>query len=341
MTRTLMRQDIEEIPHVAESLLVHGSAAIGRVADRLNEIRPSYLTTVARGSSDHVCTYLKYACELTLGLPVASMGPSVASIYGADLSLGGGACIAISQSGQSPDVLTMIKAAKRSGAVTMALSNDVASPLAQASDAVLDVRAGHERAVAATKTFINSAITGLLLLARMKGDRELRDALHALPAALARAIKIDWSELRSELQSSRSAFTLGRGPSWAMANEASLKLKEVCQIHAESYSSAEVLHGPVSIIEEGFPILCLAAGDAAEASLAHAVDTIAVKGARVFATTEMPSNAHRLEHLRSPHPLTDPLLLIATVYAFIETLSRALGLDTDAPRHLSKVTETT
>jgi glutamine---fructose-6-phosphate transaminase (isomerizing) len=298
------------------------------------------IVTVARGSSDHVCTYLKYCSELVLGLPVASLGPSVASVYGAQLRLGRAVCLSVSQSGQSPDIIAMAQAAAASGALTVAVTNHAASPLAQASAHVLDLHAGPERSVAATKTFVTSAVAGLLMIAEWAQDATLITAVHTLPAALQEAARQDWRALRDALQGIDSLYTLGRGPAYAMAQEAALKFKEVAQIHAESYSSAEVLHGPVSIVGAGFPVLALAVGDAAEAGVVAVADQIAAKGARVFVTADQARLAMRLPHVRTGHPLTDPLALIVSFYAMVEQVARDRGIDPDHPRHLNKVTQT-
>ncbi len=287
-----------------------------------------------------MATYLKYASELLLGVPVASLGPSIASIYNTPLRLRGAGCISISQSGKSPDIVAMAASATEQGALTLALTNDPASPLAAACQHTVNIHAGPEISVAATKTFVNSAVAALLLLARWKGDGDLTAAIHALPAQLADACQTDWPNLRAALEGQGSIFTLGRGPSYAMSNEAALKFKETCQIHAESYSSAEVLHGPVSIIGTGFPVLGLAANDLAEASLIEVADAIAAKGAKVFVTSDKCATAQRLEHVRTNHPLTDPLSLITSFYAMVERLATSRGINPDAPRHLKKVTQT-
>ena len=340
MTDTQMRREIAEIPQAAARLLDQGQRAVTEAAAAIRAADPSVILTVARGSSDHACTYLKYVSELLLGLPVASVGPSVASIYGAKLRVAGALCLSVSQSGKSPDIVAMTAAARAGGALTVALTNDAASPLARTAERTLDICAGPERSVAATKTFVTSALAGLWLLAEVKGDADLRAAIHALPEALDRARTLDWSPLAAALGRG-SVYTLGRGPSWAMSNEAALKFKEVCQIHAESYSSAEVLHGPVSIVDRGFPVLAFAAADAAEAPLAAVADELAAKGAAVFATTPAVRRAVALPVVRTGHPLTDPLALIVSFYAMIEGLALARGLDPDMPRHLRKVTETT
>lgn len=339
-TTSQMRQEILEIPSAVERLLSVGATDIKQAAHAIAALDPAFVVTVARGSSDHVCTYLKYATELLLGVPVASVGPSVASVYGAPLKLRNGLAIAVSQSGQSPDIVEMARAAKRDKALSVAITNDVTSPLAKTSDYALDMCAGAELSVAATKTFVTSTVAGLLLLAEWRGDDDLRAAIHKLPSTLDAATRHDWPEVREAIDAERSLFTLGRGPVWAISNEAALKFKETCQIHAESYSSAEVLHGPVSIVDEGFPVLAFAAGDAAEAKLVDVADQIASKGAQVFVTSERAQHATPIGHCRTDHPLADPISLITSFYAMVEKVATSRGINPDKPRHLKKVTET-
>jgi glucosamine--fructose-6-phosphate aminotransferase (isomerizing) len=224
--------------------------------------------------------------------------------------------------------------------LTVAVTNDPASPLAMASAHVLNIHAGAERSVAATKTFVTSAVAGLALIAHWRQDADLIAALEALPAALARSVAVDWPEVRGAIGDRASLYTLGRGPVWAISNEAALKFKEVCQLHAESYSSAEVLHGPVSIVDAGFPVLAFAAADAAEGAVAEIADRIAGTGARVFATTGKVATATPLKVERAEHPLLDPLCLITSFYAMVERIATDRGIDPDTPRHLRKVTET-
>ncbi|WP_405109718.1 SIS domain-containing protein [Phaeobacter sp. BS52] len=337
---TKMRREIDEIPTAVDRLLSHGRAEIEAVANAARALDPNVMVTVARGSSDHVCTYLKYASEIMLGVPVASVGPSVASIYKAPLRLKGALSLAVSQSGKSPDIVSMVDSARNDGALSVALTNDAASPLAAAADHTLDIHAGPELSVAATKTFVTSAVAGLWLLAQWDRNQSVLAALHALPEQLDRACRIDWPEVRDAIGARSSLFTLGRGQALAVSNEAALKFKETCQLHAESYSSAEVLHGPVSIVEEGFPVLGFAAADAAEGALAGIADQIAAKGAQVFATTDKVTAAQRVDHVRTDHALTDPISLIVSFYAMVEAFAASRGIDPDAPRHLKKVTET-
>lgn len=337
---TLMHREIREIPEAVQRLLDRSGDAVRTAADAARDLDPAVIVTVARGSSDHACTYLKYAAELMLGLPVASVGPSVASIYGAELKLPGAICIAVSQSGQSPDIVDLTGRARAGGAMTLAVTNDAASPLAGVADRVIDIQAGPERSVAATKTFVTSAVAGLALLAEWARDAGLQRAIAALPDHLARACDVDWGAFIGLMTTGESLFTIARGPGFAMSGEAALKFKETCQIHAENYSSAEVMHGPVSIVEEGFPVLAFAAADAAERTVCEIADAMAGKGAAVFATSSLVRKAARLPVVRTDHWLTDPLALIVSFYAAVEQIAVARGINPDAPRHLRKVTET-
>lgn len=337
---TQMRREVLEIPAAVDRLLQLGGDDIRAAADAIRDRAPTYMVSVARGSSDHVATYIKYASELLTGTPIASIGPSIASIYGRQLALTNSVCISVSQSGKSPDIVEMARMARAGGALSIAMTNHPDSPLAQVADHTLNLHAGSELSVAATKTFVNSAVTGIWLLAEWAQDAALLAAIHDLPARLEEAVQIDWQNVRTALEGRNSIFCLGRGPAYAIANEAALKFKETCQIHAESYSSAEVLHGPVSIVDGGFPVIALAAADAAEPALAKVADEIAAKGANVFATSNMVATATSLPVVRTGHSLTDPITLIASFYAMVEQTASSRGINPDAPRHLKKVTET-
>lgn len=338
--QTFMRQEIEQIPGVVAGFLDQGAATLDKAAAALRERDPLLVATIARGSSDHASAYLKYAIELTIGLPVASIGPSVASIYGKSLRLDRAATIAISQSGKSPDIVGMAESARRSGATSIAITNTAGSPLAGAAEFTIDLHAGLEKSVAATKTFATSIVAGLALLARWADDKALLAAVNDLPRSLEQAVACDWSDLVTALDGQNALYVLGRGPGWAIANEAALKFKETCGIQGEAYSSAEVMHGPVSIVTPGYPVLGLAARDAAEQSVADMAHKLAGQGALAFLTSDRPGAAKRLPFATTGHPLTDPLALIVSFYGFVEALARHRGLNPDAPPMLKKVTET-
>lgn len=335
-----MAREVAEIPDAARRFLELSAGQLRDAAEAMRQADPKVLLTVARGSSDHAATYLKYAAELLAGIPVASIGPSVASIYGRPLALSGAACIGISQSGQSPDIVQMMQAARHGGALTVAITNHGESPMAAASAHCLPLRAGTESAVAATKTFVCSVLAGLALLAEWRQDRALQQALAAAPKAMEQALTLDWSPLSARLSRAQSAYVLGRGPTIGIAAEAALKLKETCGLHAEGFSAAEVLHGPSAIVHAGFPVLALAVEDAAQPHVVATVERLAAQGADVFITGAQAKGAVTLPMVGGLHPLVAPLVLSVAFYAFVETLSRRRGFDPDTPPHLRKVTET-
>jgi len=338
--QTHMRREIDEIPQIVAAFLEGSAATLDEAAAALRQRDPVMVATIARGSSDHACTYLKYAIELTLGVPVASIGPSIASIYGRGLKLERCASIAVSQSGKSPDIVSAAHSNRSGGAVAIAITNTPDSPLAGASDYTIDLHAGPERSVAATKTFATSIVAGLALLARWSGDQELGKAVAGLPESLARAVSCNWSEMVAALDGRSALYVLGRGPGAAIANEAALKFKETCGIQGESFSSAEVMHGPVSIVTPGYPVLALAARDSAESSVADMAHKLAGQGAMAFLTSDRAGEARHLPFAATGHPLTDPLSLIVSFYGFVESLARHRGLNPDAPPLLRKITET-
>ena len=339
-TQTHMRREVEAIPSVVANFLDRSGAVLDAAAAALAKRDPAVIATIARGSSDHACSYLKYAIELTLGLPVASIGPSIASIYGKDLRLDRAASISISQSGKSPDIVGMTQSVHRSGALTIAITNTPGSPLADSADFTIDLHAGLEQSVAATKTFATSIVAGLALIARWSDDTALSKAIADLPQSLAKAVACDWSSMIQALDGHNALYVLGRGPGFAIANEAALKFKETCGIQGESYSAAEVMHGPVSIVIPGYPVLGLAARDAAEPSVADRAHKLAGQGALAFLTSDRPGAARQLPFASTGHPLTDPLALIVSFYGFVEALALHRGLNPDAPPMLKKVTET-
>lgn len=338
--KTDMRREIEEIPSAIDRLLADQGNSISDAADALRALGPYFITTIARGSSDHAAAYLKYAIEIYANIPVASLGPSTASIYEQTLKLPNSASLSISQSGASPDIVGMTQSVKKGGALPISITNNANSPLAESSDHVLNMRAGVEKSVAATKTFVTSIVSGLLLLAYWTNDKAMLAALKRLPDEAAKAINCDWQALNDSLQDKSSLLILGRGPSMAIANEVALKFKETCQIHAEAYSSAEVLHGPVSIVGERYPILALDGHDASQQSISMVAHDLSRQGADVFITSDSNNGAVCLPTQTGSHPITSPLLLITSFYAFVEQLSRDRGLNPDVPPKLRKVTKT-
>jgi len=340
MSPSNMAREVAEIPQAAARFLAESSDAVAKAAAALRTADPGLLVTIARGSSDHAATYLKYAVELLAGVPVASVGPSVASVYGRQLRLSGAACVGISQSGKSPDIVAMMQAARAGGALTLAFINDAASPMAGAVAHPIGLNAGPETSVAATKTFVNSVLAGLALLAEWQEDTALRAAVAGLPDAFSKALALDWQPLAQRLVRAQSLYVLGRGPAYAISNEVALKFKETSGLHAESYSAAEVLHGPAAIVQAQFPVFALTVEDAARSHVVATAERLAAQGADVFVTGADAAGCVRLPTVTGLHPLVAPLVLIVSFYAFVEGLARRRGYDPDTPPHLRKVTET-
>lgn len=325
-----MRREIAEIPEVAARLAApEAQAEIAGAAARLRARDPAALITVARGSSDHAATYLKYAVEVTLGRPVASVGPSTVTVHDAPFRGAGLAVWAISQSGASRDLSALITRLGTGGADTLALTNTPGSPLAAAAGAVLDLRAGPERAVAATKSIVASIVAGLWLIAHWAGDAALTRALVRLPEALAAPPGPEAEAALLSLKDQRSAILLGRGAGLRLAAEGALKLIETAGLHASAYSGAEVLHGPAALLSGGFPVLAMTTG--AGDGMAQALRQLRGQGAAVTALPPAKGTGH---------PLGDPLLDMPALYRGFVALAEARGRSTDAPPFLSKETRT-
>jgi glutamine---fructose-6-phosphate transaminase (isomerizing) len=336
---SLISVESREAPGIVqrqEALLAH---PIRELVKRLKQQPPQLAITCARGSSAHAAIFAKHSIERHLRIPVADAAPSIVTIYRRPLKLRGQLHLTISQSGRSDDLIEQTSAAKKAGALTVGLINDVESPLASICDVVLPLGAGPELSVAATKTFVATLSAILRLTAAWGGDRNLKQALAHLPGQLERASGLDWSASFAALSAAPSMMTVGRGPTLAIAAEAALKLKETCGLHAEAFSGSEFLHGPVSLVSKGFPILIFMPADDAAAALRRLEGDLRKKGAAVFATGGR-AGAGRLRAVDSGQPETDAVCLIQTFYAMLGSLARLRGSDADKPRHLKKVTRT-
>ena len=300
---------------------------------------PGPLTTAARGSSDHAVTAFKYVCEIVLGRPVASVGPSVASVYNAPLRLSGGVHLTVSQSGASPDIVALQAAASAGGARTMAVVNVVESPLAAAADLVIPLGAGQERSVAATKSFIASAAAMFAIVAGAAGDDELRAGLASLPDVLDLLETADVSPLADLLAASASCYVAGRGPGYGIALECALKAKETAGIHAEAFSTAELMHGPLQLVQPGFPVIVFVGNDLSRDGTLDAIVRLRGLGGVVLPISTLPLEGGLMVP-GTGHAASDALVFVAAWYRAVERAARALGRDPDRPANLRKVTET-
>lgn len=330
-----MAREAGEAPQAVARFLDHNRKALSDLGARLRLAPPPAVMTSARGSSDNAAGYFKYLTEILMGVPCASVGASVVSVYDAQLRVSQGLCITISQSGKSPDIVALQDAARKGGALTVALVNVADSPAAQNADICLPLHAGPELSVAATKSFIVSMAAGAAIVAHWRGDSTFLAAVEALPERLAVAARIDWPDFADWARGAESLFVLGRGPALPIAAETALKLKETCATHAEAYSIAEVMHGPWELMGEGFPVLAYSPEDRARDSSRAALAKIRATGAHVLAVEQ-----GGLPYAAAGDALLDPITMIQTTYLAIEKLARALGRDPDRPRLLKKVTET-
>ncbi|MET1023969.1 MAG: SIS domain-containing protein [Pseudoxanthomonas sp.] len=341
---TLMYNEAASTADVIAAQFARNHQMVVALAASLRADPPPFVATCARGSSDHACTFGKYLFETQLGVVTASASPSIGSVYAAPLKLKGALFIVISQSGKSPDLLRNAEAAKLAGARVVALVNVEDSPLAQLADVVIPLCAGPEKSVAATKSYLASLAALLQLAAHWSQDAELLAALDALPAALRQAWDADWSALTEGLTSAHNLFVLGRGLGLGAAQEAALKFKETCGLHAEAYSSAEVKHGPMALVGPGFPVLCFAQPDGTEAGMLALAEEFRGRGAQVWVASAHgdpgSSAGQALPLVAAPHPACAPLLTIQSFYKAINALALARGHNPDVPPHLNKVTET-
>ncbi|MFI4880897.1 MAG: SIS domain-containing protein [Steroidobacterales bacterium] len=326
-------------PEAVREQLLANAARIEHLAQRLRASPPRAVVTCARGSSDHAATFARYLIETRLGTLTSSAAPSVSSVYEARPDLAGTVMLAISQSGASPDLLATVSTARAAGARIVALVNAESSPLAQLADDVIPLHAGAERSVAATKSYITSLSAVVHLVASWLRDAPLTAALQHAPQLLAQAWELDWSAGVQRLAPANNLFVVGRGLGLAIAQEAALKFKETCALHAEAISAAELRHGPMALVRAGFPVLVFSQNDASRAGVAQLAGDLVAQGAQVLLAGTNAAGATRLPTLDA-HPVIEPLLFAQSFYRLANALSLARGGDPDHPPHLNKVTET-
>ena len=340
-----MRAEALQAPQVVARQLAADADTYSALAADLQANEPQALVTVARGSSDHAAHYLGYLVMSRLGRLVTSLPMSLVTLYPARLRCAGLVSLALSQSGQSPDLVAPSRFFGDGGARTVAIVNDAASPLALACQWVLPLHAGTEASVAATKSFIAQLAAGARLVATWEAqaagaDAALLAALAALPAALDAAARCDWQAALPALGGADRLFVIGRGPGLAVAMEAALKLKETCGMQAEAFSGAELRHGPMALVEEGYPLLIFAPRGPAQAGLLELAREMRQRGARVLLAAPAGTPGAELPLVLTGHEDLDPIAIVQAFYPMVEQLARQRGHDPDAPRHLAKVTRT-
>jgi glucosamine--fructose-6-phosphate aminotransferase (isomerizing) len=319
--------------------LEHDGAAIAAIGVQLRRLAPRAVITCARGSSDHAATYAKYLIETRAGVLTASAAPSVSSVYGVPQDLRGCLFMALSQSGRSPDLLAAVAAAKAAGATILVLCNSPDAPLIAAADLVIELRAGIETSVAATKSFLATLAALIRLVAAWRQDAALDSYLDALPAQMDRSWALDWSAALPPLEPAAHLYVVGRGLGLGAAQESALKCKETCGLHAEAFSSAELRHGPYALLGRDFPALLLAQSDATQAGVVTLASELARRGVPVMIAGARADGAIELPTIPAAAEIA-PILLMQSAYRLIASLALRRGFDPDRPPHLRKVTET-
>lgn len=327
-------------PAVVARQLAADQNAYAALGESLRAQPPSALLTVARGSSDHAAHYLAYLVMARLGRLVTSLPMSLVTLYQSRLQCEGLVSFAFSQSGQSPDLVAPTRFFRAGGARTVAFVNAEGSPLADASEHVFGLHAGPEQSVAATKSYIAQLVAGARVVAAWQGDEDLQAALQQLPQALEQAAALRWDAAVEALTPADKLFVIGRGTGLAVAMEAALKFKETCGIQAEAFSGAEVKHGPMALVDEGYPMLVFAPRGPAQAGLLALAEEMRGRGARVLLAAPQGTPGAELPLACTGNEDLDPIAVVQSFYPMVEALARARGRNPDAPPHLAKVTKT-
>ena len=336
---TSMFSEAQEGPDVVERQFKANVNLIASLAGRLRALSPRAVVTAARGSSDNAATYAKYLIETRLGILTSSAAPSVSSVYSAPSHLRDTLYIAMSQSGKSPDILAAVDSAKRAGAFTIGLVNVADSPLAERVDVCIPLHAGPENSVAATKSYLATCAAIVQLVAAWSEDAAITDALARFPALLEDAWALDWMPAIAALKGARDLYVVGRGIGFGGAQEAALKFKETCGLHAEAFSAAEVQHGPMALAQNGFPVFVMSQNDETRPGIRELVKTLIDNRAAVMLTGFEEAGVLNLPAVET-HPALQPILFLQSFYRLAESLSRARGMNPDSPPHLNKITET-
>ena len=339
-------REIREQPAALARQIDEGRAEAEAIAEQIRAFSPRSIMIAARGSSDNAARYAQYLFGAHNRLSVALAAPSLFTLYGAAPSLEGALVIGVSQSGQSPDILAVIEEGRRQGALTIAVTNNPASPLGRASKACLPLRTGEERAIAASKTYTAQLAALATLSAALEGSPARWAALAALPEQVARAIELTPAAepLASRFRFAEHFIVLGRGFNYATAFEVALKIKETSYVIAEPYSSADFRHGPAAMIDRGFPVVLIAPDGAVASDVSALLTMLEARRAEVVVIA---ADKALLGRARTAIPLPEgvpewlsPIVTVVPGQLFALGLAETRGLDPDSPRGLSKVTHT-
>jgi glutamine---fructose-6-phosphate transaminase (isomerizing) len=346
-----LRDEILEQPAAARRFLDTQTASVAAIAEAIRAQGIDHVVIAARGTSDHAAIYAQYVLGVRHGLTAGLATPSVVSVYGADPGVGHALVLAISQSGASPDIVAVVEAARRQGAPTVALTNDPSSPLAERADWTLDLSAGPELAIAATKTYTASLLAVAALSAAMVEDPVERAADQAAVAAVPDALEAMLS-LEPEMERIAAAhasadrlLVIARGYEYATAREWAIKIKELAHVFADPYSAADFEHGPVALIEPGVPVIAVVRDGPTAAGLIEQLERLRDDlDAQLTIVSDMPGAlglaAWPVTVVLPPAEWLAPIATIVAGQFHALYLTIARGLDPDAPRNIHKVTRT-
>lgn len=335
-----MYKEAAEAPLAVARQIKENARRIKAIAEELRIRKPKLVVTCARGSSNNAAMYAKYLIETVIGVPTASAELSITTIYNSKQNLTDTLVLAISQSGESPDLCKTVDMARRAGAYVIAIVNVENSPLAEKSDWVIPIRAGKEVSVAATKSYLTALSALLQLVGFWSRNEKLRRELMDLPNLLQQAWDLDWSDALDPMRKAQTIFTVARGFGKTTALEAALKLKETAGVHAEGFSSAEVRHGPIAIINSCSLVFAFVQEDETRTGIEMLIDDFVSRGVTVVAAGSGCDNTISLPTIRGNCREISPLLFAQSFYKLANHLALSLGLDPDEPPHLKKVTET-
>jgi glucosamine--fructose-6-phosphate aminotransferase (isomerizing) len=342
-----LQAEIFAQPGVLGGLLTEQMPAVKKIAAALRQRDLPYVFLAARGTSDNAGRYANYLWGALNGLPIALATPSLFTLYHTPPALHGALVVGISQSGQSPDIVSVLQAGRQQGCPTLAITNAPTSPLAETADYVIDIHCGVEAAVAATKTYTAELLAIAMLSVALNPDQDRREALSAVPGWVAQMLALDdhLARLAERYRYMQQCVVLGRGYNYATAFEWSLKLKELTYVVADPYSSADFQHGPIAMVDRGFPVLAVAPAGCVYPTMLEVLQRLnSQHAAELLVISDQPE---ALSLAQSPVPLPQgipewlsPLVCIVPAQLFAYHLAQAKGYDTEAPRSLHKITRT-
>jgi len=339
--------EIKEQPERISSLLSSQRKVVEWIAGEIRKRDIQYVFLAARGTSDNAGRYANYLLGAMNGLPLALATPSLFTYYKQPPKLKNALVVGISQSGQSPDIVSVLDEGRKQGCATLAITNKPKSPLAQKADYVIDIQAGSEKAVAATKTYTTELMSVAMLSTALSGNKKHWNDLSKVSGWMEEALELDkgLAQIAQRYRYMEQAIVLGRGFNYATAFEWALKLKELAYINAEPYSSADFAHGPIAMIEPGFPVLAVAPKGMVFDSMLQMLKRLHddISAELVVISNDKKALALAQVPLRIPSDLPEwlsPLVSIVPAQLFTYYLTLAKGYNSEQPRTIRKVTET-